>query len=305
MNLVVTGGAGFVGSHLVEFLIKQNQTVTVLDNLKNGNMDNLKNVRKEIEFHNADILNYASLQKILSKCEGVFHHAALTSVNDSFEKPGEYHEVNVFGTENILKLAKEYGFKVIFASSASVYGNPEKIPIKENAIRRPLNPYGKTKVESENLASKYAKMGVSVVVLRYFNIYGIRQNPAYAGVISKFLGSIRSKKPIMIHGDGQQVRDFVYVEDVINANFLAMKSKINHAIVNVGSGIPISINELANLIVDISGLKVKLLYDDAQKGDIRSSQANISFAKKMLRWKPQTNLENWLQSMIKDNAELL
>lgn len=301
MNLVVTGGAGFVGSHIVEFLIKQNQAVTVLDNLKNGDLDNLKSVRKDIEFHNIDILNYDSLQKILSKCDGVFHHAALTSVSESLDRPKEYHEVNVSGTENILKLAKEYGFKVIFASSASVYGNPEKIPIKEDSTRKPLNPYGLSKLNAEDFCKKYSELGVSVIGLRYFNVYGPRQNKNYAGVITKFIDNARDAKPLLINGDGMQVRDFIFVNDVVNANFLAMKSKIDHGFINIGSGIATSIKELAKMIMELSGMQSGSIYGKSMEGDIRFSQANIDLAKELLDWKPKTMLKEWLRENIQNH----
>jgi UDP-glucose 4-epimerase len=301
MNLVVTGGAGFIGSHLVEFLVKQNQAVTVLDNLKNGKLDNLKSIRRDIEFHNVDILDYNSLQKILSTCDCVFHHAALTSVSDSLEKPKEYHEVNVSGTENVLKLAKEYGFKVIFASSASVYGNPEKIPITEDATRKPLNPYGLSKLNAEDLCKKYSELGVSVIVLRYFNVYGSRQNKNYAGVITKFLDNALDAKPLLINGDGLQVRDFVFVNDVVNANFLAMKSKTNHGFINIGSGIATSIKELAEMIMKLSGLQSGPIYGTPLEGDIRFSQANIDLAKEFLDWKPKTMLKEWLKENMKNH----
>lgn len=296
MNFIITGGAGFIGSHLAEFLLNKGHSVKIIDNLSSGKLINLAKVKDQIDFHKLDILNYDKLRKVINDSDGIFHHAALTSVQNSFLKPKEYERVNVKGTENILRIAKELQIKVVFASSASVYGNPKKIPIKEDAIRKPLNPYGKTKVESENLISKYVKMGVSAMILRYFNVYGMRQNPAYAGVISKFIACMKAKDPLIIHGDGQQVRDFVYVGDVINANFLAMKSKVSHATVNIGSGIPVSINELANMIVDVFGLNVKVLYDDVQKGDIKFSLADIRLAKKILKWQPKTNLEDWLNS---------
>jgi UDP-glucose 4-epimerase len=301
MNLVVTGGAGFIGSHIVEFLVKQNQEVTVLDNLKNGNVGNLKSVRKDIEFHNVDIMNYDSLQKILGKCDGVFHHAALTSVSESLDRPKEYHEVNVSGTENILKLAKEYGFKIIFASSASVYGNPVKIPIKEDADRKPLNPYGLSKLNAEDLCKKYSELGVSAIGLRYFNVYGHRQNKNYAGVITKFIDNASNAQPLLINGDGLQVRDFVFVNDVVNANFLAMKSKINHGFINIGSGIATSIKELAQMIMELSDMQSGPIYGRPMEGDIGFSQANTDLAKKLLDWTPKTMLKEWLKDNIKSN----
>ncbi len=302
MNFIITGGAGFIGSHLAEYLSSKGHSVKIIDNLCSGKLANLAKVQDQIDFFKLDILNYDEIRKIIKDADGIFHQAALTSVHDSFLKPKEYEHVNVKGTENILRVAKEFKIKVVFASSASVYGNPKKIPIKEDSIRKPLNPYGKTKVKAENLVFKYIKMGVSVLVLRYFNVYGIRQNPSYAGVITKFLANIKVKKPLVIHGDGQQVRDFVSIDDIVQANFLAMSSNIDHAILNIGSGIPMSIDELANMIIDVSGFKIKLLHDDAQKGDIRFSLADIRLAKEVLEWKPKTNLESWLKSTIKSNT---
>ena len=301
MNFIITGGAGFIGSHIAEFLVDKGHSVKIIDNLYSGKLENLTKIQDQIEFVKLDILNYANLKKIIKDVDGIFHQAALTSVQDSFLKSEEYERVNVKGTENILRSAKEFKIKVVFASSASVYGNPKKIPIKEDSLRKPLNPYGKTKVKAENLASKYAKMGVSVLALRYFNVYGMRQNPSYAGVITKFLASIKTKNPLVIHGDGQQIRDFVHVEDVVQANFLAMMSKVDHSIVNIGSGIPTSINELANMIIGVSGLEVKLLHDDALGGDIRFSQADVGLAKKILTWKPKKNLKDWLKYVIQNN----
>lgn len=305
MNFIITGGAGFIGSHLAEFLLGKGHSVKIIDNLSNGNLENLAKIQDQIEFVNLDISDCEKLRKTVKDSDGIFHQAALTSVQDSFLKPKKYEHVNVKGTENILRIAKEYEIKVVLASSASIYGNVKKIPIKENSIKKPLNPYGKTKVQVENLASKYAKLGVSVLALRYFNVYGMRQNPSYAGVITKFLASVKTQNDLVIHGDGFQVRDFVYVGDVVNANFLAMTSKVNHDIVNIGSGIPVSINELANMIIDVSSLKVNVLHDDAQKGDIRLSCANIEMAKKILKWKPKTNLKDWLKSVTKIKNESL
>ncbi|MGI0102780.1 MAG: NAD-dependent epimerase/dehydratase family protein [Nitrosotalea sp.] len=305
MKLIVTGGAGFIGSHLAEYLASNHYDVTVIDNAFTGNLENLKPVHDKIEFVNLNILDYEGLKKLLKNADCVFHQAALTSVQDSFTKQQQYVDVNVKGTENIFRMAQDYGFKVIFASSAAVYGNPKQIPIKEDFERRPLNPYGQTKLKSELLAEKYSKLGTKIIGLRYFNVYGMRQNPAYAGVITKFLTSIKNQHPLVIHGDGLQTRDFVYVGDVVYANYLAMKSKNNYAIVNIGSGISVSINELANMFIDVYHSSVKLIHDEIQQGDVRFSQADIDLAKKLFEWEPKTSLKNWLKSMLKDNHKSL
>ena len=298
MNVIVTGGAGFIGSHLVEYLVKKHQNVTVIDNLKNGKLKNLQKVKKDIKFFKMDILNYNSLKKILKNTDCVFHHAALTSVPDSFTKAKSYHNVNVIGTENILKLSKEFGFKVIFASSAAVYGDQKKIPIKENAKKNPLNPYGITKLKAEQLCEKYAKKGVSVVVLRYFNVYGLRQNDNYAGVISKFLKNLSKEKPPIIYGSGLQIRDFVYVGDICKANYLTMTSKVKKGFVNIGSGKIKSIKQLANLMIKIHGMDSQPIFTNIQKGDIKLSQSDSTKAKKILSWKSKTTLSSWLKNKI-------
>ena len=172
MRYVVTGGAGFVGSHLVKLLVKNGHDVTVIDNLIKGKKENLSHVIEIIKFLNLDIRDYQELRKNLMNIDGVFHQAALTIVQDSFERPEEYHEVNVLGTENIFKLANENNFKVVYASSSSIYGNTTTIPIHENSEKNPINPYGVTKLDDEKLAKKYHNLGLSVIGLRYFNVYG-------------------------------------------------------------------------------------------------------------------------------------
>ena len=298
MNFIVTGGAGFIGSHIVEYLVEQNHTVTVIDNFHTAKLENLSRFRNKIEILNMDILDYEKLRSVVKNADGVFHEAALTLVQESFTKQREYHDVNVMGTENIFKIAKEFGFKVVYASSSSVYGNTKKIPIKEDVERKPLNPYGNTKLEDEYLAEKYSKLGVSIIGLRYFNVYGPRQNIAYAGVITKFLENIANSKAPVINGDGLQIRDFVYVGDVAKANLMAMESKVNFAFVNIGTGTSLSINDLADIIVNASGLAIKPVHGPPLEGDVKDSQADVSLAKKLLDWKAEIKLEDWLNETV-------
>lgn len=302
MHFIVTGGAGFVGSHLVKYLVKQHYSVTVIDNLCNGKKENLTSIWKEIEFVNLDVLNFSKLRNIFKNADGVFHQASLTNVQESFVRKREYFDVNVTGTENVFKISNEFGLKVVFASSAGVYGNAKKIPITEDFERKPINPYGETKLQAENLSEKYAKLGVKTLGLRYFNVYGKGQNKTYAGVITRFLEKIAERRPPIIYGDGSQIRDFVFVDDVAKANLLAMKSKVDHALINIGAGIPISIRELADIIIQLSELKISPVYDNAIKGNIRASQADIRLAKKLLNWKPETKLKNWLKETISDSC---
>ena len=301
MNFIVTGGAGFIGSHLTKYLVEQKHSVTVIDNIRNGKKEKLGSVLKEIEFVDINILDFKKLRDVLKNADGVFHQAALTDVQESFARKKKYFDVNVNGTENILKIAKEFDLKVVFASSASVYGDTNKIPTKEDSERKPINPYGETKLQAEYRCEKYAKLGVSIIGLRYFNVYGRGQNDAYAGVITRFLANIKNGKPPTIYGDGLQVRDFVFVDDVVKANLLAMTNKVHHALINIGSGIALSIKELADIMIKISGLKINPVYDNAIKGDIRASQADIELARKLLRWKPKTKLKDWLKEVIPKN----
>jgi len=298
LKFVVTGGAGFIGSHLVEYLVKQKHSVTVIDNLANGKFENLRNVKNEIDFRQIDILNYNELKNILKYSDGVFHEAALISLTESYERQEEYHKVNVECTENIFKLALEFGFKVIFASSSSIYGEVEKIPITEDFKKNPLSPYAETKVQAETSASKFNELGVPIIGLRYFNVFGRGQSSSYAGVITKFLQRISEKKPPIVFGDGLQLRDFVYVEDVVKANLSAMESKVNEGFFNVGSGKATSVLDLANMVIKASHLKLKPIFEKPLEGDARMSLADLTLIKKTLNWQPQTTLEDWINKKI-------
>ena len=203
-----------------------------------------------------------------------------------------------------LKLAKEFGFKIVYASSSSIYGNPSKIPIEEDDPKNPINPYAQTKLDDENLAVKYAQMGVRVIGLRYFNVFGERQSQTYAGVIKKFVKKVRNNEPPIINGDGQQTRDFVYVGDVVQANILAMKSNVNHEFFNIGTNSTITVLELANLIIDSFGLSLKPVHGPELPGDVKITKADISRAKKLLNWEPKTRIEEWLKSTITARTNL-
>lgn len=298
MNFIVTGGAGFIGSQIVGHLVKNNHSVTVIDNFHVGKRENLASFEDKIKILKMDILDYDELRSVVKNADGVFHEAALTLVQESFTKQKEYHDVNVVGTENVFKLAKEFGFKVVYASSSSVYGNTKKIPIREDFERKPLNPYGNTKLEDEYLAEKYSSLGVRIIGLRYFNVYGPRQNVAYAGVITKFLENIANRKAPVINGDGLQVRDFVYVGDVAKANLMAMESKVNFAFINIGSGVALSINDLADMIIKTSGLDMKPVHEKPLQGDVKESQADISLVEKMIGWSPEMKLDKWLSEIL-------
>ena len=300
MKYAVTGGAGFIGSHLVKKLVERGNEVIVIDNLNTGKKQNIEKISKKIDFFEVDIRDFSAIEDILKNIDGIFHEAALASVQDSFRIPDEFFDVNVNGTENIFKIAKKLGIKVVYASSSSVYGNPVSIPIKENDDKNPFNPYAKTKLEDDKLAEKYAKNGLKVIGLRYFNVFGPRQSKEYAGVIKLFLERIQQGLPPLINGDGLQVRDFVYVDDVVNANILAMESDVDSEFFNIGTGTTISILDLANIIIKFSGLKIKPIHRPALPGDVRATQADITKVKTMLKWKPTTSIQDWLKSAVLD-----
>lgn len=304
MKYVVTGGAGFIGSHLIRSLLEEGHTVTAIDNLNTGKMDNLNPFLGKIDFVKGDIRDFELLKSKFRDIDGVFHEAALASVQESFSKAREYNEVNVGGTENVLKLAKEFGFKIVYASSSSVYGNPVKIPIAEGDPKNPINPYAQTKLDDEKIATKYASDGVRVIGLRYFNVFGERQSQAYAGVIKKFLKRARDGQAPIINGDGSQTRDFVYVGDVVQANILAMKSNVSHEFFNVGTGTTISVLELANLITNAFGLSIKPVHGPELPGDVMITKADISLVKRLLGWQPKVDIKEWLRAVITARTNL-
>lgn len=299
MRYVVTGGAGFVGSNLTKLLVKEGHDVLVIDNLVKGKKENLTEVFDQIEFVKGDIRNYEDMEKNFQDIDGVFHQAALTVVQDSFDDPREYHDVNVVGTENVFKLAKKYDVKVVYASSSSVYGHQNIMPITENAKRNPINPYGQTKLDDEHLFKKYSEMGTKIIGLRYFNIFGKGQTLEYAGVITKFLDRIKHSESPIIFGNGLQIRDFIHVEDVVMANLLSMTNDVSNLLVNIGTGKTITILELADTILKISGLDLRPIFKDPVQGDIEKSQADISLAITSFNWRPKKDLKEWLSEILK------
>jgi len=299
MKYVVTGGAGFIGRYTARLLVKLGHSVDIIDNFHAGKKENFETILDEINLHQIDIRNKQKMTEILRGCDGVFHAAAMTSVPESYEIPQEYFDVNVRGTENICEIAKDENLRVVFASSSSVYGTVDKIPIKESAEKKPINPYGKTKLDCEIMAKKYANNGLEVIGLRYFNVYGKGQTGTYAGVITKFLEKIELNEPFRINGDGNQIRDFIHVEDVAQANLVAMESKIKNGFFNIGTGIGTSINDLAHLMMNISGHKKDPIFVEPLDGDIKLSQSETNLTRKHLNWSFEINLEEGLKKLIK------
>jgi len=296
MNYVITGGAGFIGSHLAKSLLEKGHSVQVIDNLSTGIKSNLDGIADRISFHGIDVLDYQELEKILKGNDGIFHLAALTSVPESYVRQNEYHQVNVKGTENIFRIAEKFHIKTVFASSSSVYGNTKNIPTQESEKRVPINPYGMTKLEAENLAMHYSG-NCDIVGLRYYNVYGKAMINTGAGVITQFYQNIQKNRPPVIDGDGSQLRDFVHIDDVIRATISAMEKNTGSTFINIGSGITISILQLANMFIKYSGLDLRPVFVNEKEGNVKASQADISLAKRLLDWRPQTKLEDWVKSL--------
>lgn len=298
MKFVVTGGAGFIGSYLVKLLIANNHQVSVIDNLHTGKMENLTMVKNKINFYKMDIREKEKMHEIIKSTDGIFHQAALTAVPESFKIPEEYNAVNVIGTKNIFEIAKNEDIKVVYASSSSIYGNVNQVPINEESERSPINPYGKTKLEDEYLAEQFSNHGSKIIGLRYFNVFGIGQTSSYAGVITKFMNALSTNKQPIIYGDGTQIRDFVYVEDVAKANLAAMMSKTKYGFFNVGTGKVISIKDLAKIMIKLYKLQLVPKYSNPLPGDVDKSQADLEKMKNTIGWKYETELEDGLKIII-------
>ncbi|NJE47556.1 SDR family oxidoreductase [Thermococcus sp. GR7] len=294
--VVVTGGAGFIGSHIAWELSKDNEVI-VIDNLHTGKRENVPPAAK---FVRADIRDYESIAELISHADYVFHEAAQVSVVESVRDPIFTEEVNVIGTLNILRALMEGHGKLIFASSAAVYGNNPNLPLKETETPRPLSPYGVTKLTAEQYLRVFNELyGIPAVSLRYFNVFGPRQSAnQYAGVISIFINRALKNEPLVIFGDGKQTRDFIYVKDVVRANILVAESrKANGRVFNVATGRQTTILELAMKIIEITNATSSILFDKPRPGDIRHSQADISEIRK-LGFEPEWTLEDGLKKTV-------
>ncbi|ABK77635.1 nucleoside-diphosphate-sugar epimerase [Cenarchaeum symbiosum A] len=289
MKYAVTGGAGFIGGHIARHLLDRGHSVTVIDS--NDAVD----LEGRVELHRADIRDAAALRRALDGTDGVFHQAALVSVQESFSNQELYHQVNVNGTENVLAASLDLGIKTVWASSSSIYGDATSLPIGEDSVRDPVTPYGETKAQGEVLADKYASMGARIVSLRYFNVYGRGQSAAYAGVITGFYNRIESGKPPVIFGDGSHTRDYVHVEDVARANLMAMESPADSCSINIGTGIETSVLELARMMIKLSGADLEPEFADPPGDEVAFSRADTALARQLIGWSHSIELEEGLR----------
>jgi len=302
-RIVVTGGAGFIGSHLTEELARRGYHVIILDDISTGKMENIEHLLKEetLEFIQGSITDLSLLRKLFQGVDYVFHQAAISSVARSIENPQVTHEVNVTGTLNVLLAARDNGVrKVIYASSSSVYGDTPILPKNEDMIPNPQSPYAVTKLVGESYCCVFQEVyGLPAVCLRYFNVYGSRQDPysQYAAVIPRFIERVSEKSPPIIFGDGEQTRDFTFIKDVVEANILAAESNAT-GIFNIGRSESISINQLAVLIIKLMGNNIEPIHAEPRRGDIRDSLADISKAKSF-GYNPRYSLEEGLRETIR------
>jgi UDP-glucose 4-epimerase len=302
MHYIVTGGAGFIGSHIARYLAGQGHDITVIDDLTTGKQENLveKCSSGRINFIEGSITDSELLNRTFCDADGIFHEAALVSVPWSFEHPLETSEVNITGTLKVLIAARDCSVKkVVFASSSAVYGDNPELPKKESMIPEPKSPYALSKMTGEYLGDIFHKSyGISFVGLRYFNVYGPRQDlkSPYAAVVPKFISRILHGEAPLIFGDGSQTRDFVYVQDVVRANVMAMERNVN-GIFNVASGRRISVDELAAIIPALMGRSVRPVHGPERAGDILHSYADISKIKNEF-FSPEYSLETGLKETI-------
>jgi len=299
LKVLVTGGAGFIGSHLVKALVKAGHQVKVLDNLSTGSIENLADVLNAIEFVRGDVRDYGTVEYAVGGVDAVVHLAALIDVAESVEKPDLYFDVNVRGTYNVVKASKNVS-TFVFASSSAVYGEPIRVPIPEDHPLMPKSPYAASKVSGEAFVQAFANQyGFRPVILRLFNVYGPKQSRAYAGVIIEFIRRVSRGESPVIFGDGGQTRDFVHVSDVVEAIMLSLRNEGARGVFNIGSGEGITINHLANLILkSMNREDLKPIYAPPRPGDIRHSIADITRAKKELKYEPKIRLETGIKGLI-------
>jgi len=303
-NVLITGGAGFIGSHTADFLLEQGLSVTVLDDLSTGKAANLNLSSPLLRFVEGSILDAPLLAKLLRDCDAVLHLAAVASVQESVENPLHTHAVNAIGFVQVLQTIREARrpLRLVYASSASVYGDPQILPCTDETplLAQPLSPYALQKIQDEQYAALYARLfKLNSLGLRYFNVYGSRQDPnsAYSGVISRFIADYKQNKTLTIYGDGQQSRDFIHVSDVARANWLALQ-KDYQGVLNIATGSAETLNHLISYLEEIGGTKAPFKHTAARLGDIRASYATTQQARQRLDFAATVNLRLGMEELF-------
>lgn len=300
-HYVVTGGAGFIGSAIVRGLLRQGAgRVLVIDNLLTGRESNLDDVRKSVDFERADIRNYEEIAPLIRGAAIVFHEAAIPSVPRSIDDPLPSHEVNINGTFNVLRAAREgQAGRVVYAASSSAYGDTEVLPKVETMAPSPKSPYALQKLVGEHYCQIFAKVyGMETVALRYFNVYGPRQDPSspYSGVLSLFIKAVLERRSPTILGDGEQSRDFTYVDDVVELNLKAARAQgVAGKTYNGGNGGRITLNQAWALLQKLEGVKIPAVYGPPRAGDVRHSQADTTAAARDLGYAPRFSFEEGMR----------
>ena len=296
---LVTGGAGFIGSHIAEALLGVGESVRIFDNLATGRESNLAALEGRAQFIQGDLRDLASVRAAMQGVEVVFHQGALASVPRSIADPIGSLETNINGTQNVLLAARDSGVRrVVYASSSSVYGNTPTLPKREDMPTHPMSPYAVQKLSGELLCGVFTRIyGLETVALRYFNVFGPRQDPAseYAAVIPRFLTALIEKRPPIVFGDGEQTRDFTYIANVVQANLLAASSPdaVGYAL-NIGCGEQVSLNMVLRLAEELLGVIVDADYREPRPGDVRDSCADINLAQRLLGYRPSVSFHEGL-----------
>lgn len=299
---LITGGAGFIGSHIAETLLKRGESVRVFDNMATGrqsNLDALQGLPGHLEVIIDDLRNPAAVREAVKGTEVVFHQGALASVPRSIADPVSSLETNINGTQNVLLAARDAGVRrVVYASSSSAYGNTPTLPKQEDMPTAPMSPYAVQKLTAEMLCGVFTRIyGLETVALRYFNVFGPRQDPKseYAAVIPRFLTALLQKQRPIVFGDGEQTRDFTYIENVVQANLLAATAPdAAGAFMNIGCGERISLNQVLKIAGDLLGIQVEAEYREVRSGDVRDSLADISRARRLLGYDPTVKFADGL-----------
>jgi nucleoside-diphosphate-sugar epimerase len=306
-KILVTGGAGFIGSHLVSRLLRERYSVAVLDNLSSGNFEKLQKVasRRDFEFVRGDVRDRSAVEKALSGVDAVVHLAALINVERSVADPMETHDVNVNGTLAVLHESAKHGVKrFVFSSSAAVYGDCKELPVKEDVELRPMSPYGASKVSGEVYCRAFSSSySLETVVMRPFNVYGVgNEGNPYSGVITKFLKCAFSDQVLTINGDGEQTRDFLSVDDLVDAIVLALEARsLKGEVVNVCTGRPVSINGVVECLEEVLKKELKVRHGPAANCEIRYSYGDPGNAARLLNFRARTSFEEGLEKLSKES----
>ena len=309
MKVLVTGGAGFIGTNLVIRLLREGYKVRIFDNFSTGKRENVASVIKslnnsavDLEVIEGDLRDFALVLDATRDIEIVFHQAALPSVIRSVRAPNTTNDVNITGTLNLLEACRVNGVRrVIYASSSSIYGDTEELPKHEDMNPKPLSPYAVSKIAGEYYMKVFNHIyGIETVILRYFNVYGPYQDPTseYSGVISKFIHAFLHNKPLIVYGDGEQSRDFTYVDDVVEANILAAKAPVSGEVFNIAGGKRHSLNQMIEILKKIFNRNPEVIYTDPRPGDIRHSQAGVDKVKRALGFTTKVLFEEGLKKTV-------